>query len=121
MTSSSSNEIPAQLTGFSDEIRSAYMTYTATGDRDAAQTVIYGALRDFLPPSAGIGADVPIDDSMRLTEDLGYDSVAVAEIVFFIEDLFHVTLKNEDLKTIRTVGELRAFVATKLNEEARAV
>ena len=41
------------------------------------------------------GAELRSD--MKLMEDLGYDSLAVAETVFFFEDLFKVRIQNTEL------------------------
>ena len=49
-----------------------------------------------------------------LIEDLGYDSVSVAELVFFLEDLFDVTISNTDIQEVRTMGGLRTCVLRKL-------
>ena len=53
----------------------------------------------------------------RMIEDLGFDSLAVAETVFFFEDLFQVTIKNEEIMALRSVGELGDFVARRLREK----
>jgi acyl carrier protein len=55
----------------------------------------------------------------RLFEDLSYDSVAVAELIFFFEDLFDVTISNEEIMGVRTVGDLQACVAKKLSAPGR--
>lgn len=114
MTSPQSPEIPAQLNGFPEEVRDAYLRFRQTGEPGAAQEVVLAALKDFLPPASPVAEADRLQDPLRLVEDLGLDSVAVAEVVFFIEDLFHITLQNQDLKRIRTVGELRQFVADKI-------
>jgi len=62
------------------------------------------------------GAELRSD--MKLMEDLGYDSLAVAETVFFFEDLFKVRIQNTELMSVRTIGELQTFVMKKLAENA---
>lgn len=80
--------------------------------------MILGALKGFLPDSSPARNASSLNHSMRLIEDLGYDSLAVAEVVFFIEDLFQVQIESNDLKTVKTVGDLREFVSEKLTERS---
>jgi acyl carrier protein len=115
--SSTSTPIPSQLAKFPLEARESYGRYQATGDTAAADIVVLAILRDYAPKQRE-GAAFP--DSLRLIEDLGFDSLAVAETVFFIEDLFSVKITNEDLVTLRSVGELRAFVVAKLATKTRS-
>jgi acyl carrier protein len=61
-----------------------------------------------------------IADSTQLVADLGYDSLAMAEIVFFFEDLYKVAISNDDLLKIQSVGDLRAYVRTKVQATSAA-
>jgi acyl carrier protein len=40
----------------------------------------------------------------------------VAELVFFLEEIFPVTINNVEIVSVRTLGDLRQFVDTKLRE-----
>jgi acyl carrier protein len=53
-------------------------------------------------------------DDTRLVDDLGFDSLATIETVFFIEDLFQISVSNDEIMTVRTVGDLRRFLKSKL-------
>jgi acyl carrier protein len=99
----------AKLDHFPPEIRDAYARFRATGDLAALQTVVLAAVRDHMPKPT----DQPMTDDLRLMEDLGYDSLAVAETVFFIEDLFQVRVETAEIMEIKTVGALKEFVAKK--------
>lgn len=108
---------PSQLARYPVEARDAYERFRTTGDVAALSLVILAAVRDFMPKrSLGVGMELRSD--MKLMEDLGYDSLAVAETVFFFEDLFKVRIQNTELMTVRTIGELEQFVVKKLAENA---
>jgi len=89
-----------------------------TGDGDALGIVILAAVRDFMPKRNLGNSGVELRPDMKLMEDLGYDSLAVAETVFFFEDLFKVRIQNTELMSVRTIGELQKFVVQKLAENA---
>jgi len=73
-------------------------------------------VRDYMPrPDNSV-----LTDQMRLIEDLGYDSLAVAETVFFLEDLLEVRIENKELVQVHTVGELRSFVTRKVEQKRTA-
>jgi 3-hydroxyacyl-[acyl-carrier-protein] dehydratase len=106
----------AQLQRFPLEVRDAYRSFRSTGDVAALQLVVLAVVRDFMPrPSEAV-----LTDEMRLMEDLGYDSLAVAETVFFLEDLLQVRIENKELLQVRTVGELRGFVTRKIEQKRTA-
>ena len=105
------------LAKFSADVRDAHARFLATGDVDALDTVVLAVVLDHQPksaPSAGLSPIATPDDSARLIAELGFDSLALAEIVFFFEDLYGVAITNEELLRISTIGELRAFVRAKV-------
>jgi acyl carrier protein len=100
------------LSRFPAEVLEAFQRYRASGDAGAVEAVVIAAVVDYRP--AGAGSAQAISDGTRLLEDLGYDSVAVAELVFFLEDLFEMTISNDDILAVSTIGDLRACVVRKL-------
>ncbi len=107
---------PPQLARYPAEARDAYERFRTSGDPEALRTVVLAAVRDFMPKRDLGAKNIEIKDEMRLMEDLGYDSLAVAETVFFFEDLFKVRIENTELMSVRTIGELRGFVSQKLSQ-----
>jgi acyl carrier protein len=105
------------LARFPADVLEAFQRYRAKGDADAVEAVVIAAVIDYCPSSTR--AAPAVTDATRLAEELGYDSVAVAELVFFLEDLFDVTLSNDDLAGVRTIADLRACVTCKLAVKAR--
>ena len=102
------------LAKFPQEVRDAYSRCKTSGDPDAVDTVVLAVVRDFIPKHVAPPADQPLADHAKLMADLGYDSLAIAETVFFLEDLFNVKISNEEIMKVSTVAELRAFVRAKL-------
>jgi len=109
---------PSQLARYPVEARDAYERFRTTGDMDALGIVILAAVRDFMPKRNLGAGNIELRPEMKLMEDLGYDSLAVAETVFFFEDLFKVRIQNTELMSVRTVAELQKFVVQKLGENA---
>lgn len=118
MSSPGSTTTPPQLANLPEEVRAAYQHYRTHRDDESVQSIVLAALHDFLPKNSTFDRAEPLRDEHRLIEDLGYDSLAVAEIVFFMEDLFQVTTANNEIAAIATVGSLRNFVTRKLAERS---
>jgi len=96
------------LARFPAGVRDAFARFR-DGDHAALDPVLFAVVRDFMPRRDHASAG-PLPDDVRLIEDLGFDSLAIAEIVFFMEDLFRMKISNEEIQRMRTIGELRAFV-----------
>ena len=112
MSTSPTTSTRAPLARFPEDVRDAFARFLAVGDVAALDTVLFAVVRDFLPRKNPSAAG-PLPDNARLIEDLGFDSLAIAEIVFFMEDLFLIKISNAEIQQVRTVGQLRAFVLIK--------
>jgi acyl carrier protein len=65
------------------------------------------AAKEFSLDPARLDAAAPLDT-------LGIDSLSFIEFMFKIEEEFSVTVSDEDLKSIRTLGDLERHVAAAL-------
>lgn len=102
------------LAKFPETVRNAYKAYLDGGSLEQVDVVVLAVVRDFVPKTIVLPSEGPLPDSARLVADLGFDSLAISETVFFLEDLFKVRITNTEILGVRTVGELRAFVRQKL-------
>jgi len=91
----------------------AFRQFEAGGDSAALDPVVLSILDDFIPrqPPRPL-AELP--GSTRLMEDLGFDSLAITEVVFFTEDLLGIRIANEEILGVRTLDDLRGFVRRKV-------
>ncbi|MBC8010292.1 MAG: acyl carrier protein [Burkholderiales bacterium] len=101
------------LAAFPPAVRDAHARWQNHRDLAALDTVVLAILAYHRPRRDPAATDI-LPDSANLKADLGYDSLALAEVVFFVEDLFGVTISNADLATLATVADLRAYVRAKV-------
>lgn len=95
------------------EARDAFQRFQASGDPTALDPVILSILDDYIPLTPAVPlAQQP--GSTRLIEDLGFDSLAITEVVFFAEDLFEIKISNEEIIQVRTLDDLRGFIRGKV-------
>ena len=97
----------------SPAVRAEFERFQASGDPAALDPVLFAILADFIPkPSSRPLAELPGDT--RLIDDLGFDSLAITEVVFFTEDLFRISISNEEIVQVRTLADLRGFIHSKV-------
>jgi acyl carrier protein len=74
-----------------------------------SQEEIRSGLADIVNEVAGIPADdVQLDKSF--TDDLDVDSLSMVEVVVAAEERFGVTIPDDDVKSLRTVGDAVAYI-----------
>lgn len=54
-----------------------------------------------------------ITPEAEFVNDLGINSLELADLVFLCEDKFGVTFEEDDLKTFLTVGDVASYLADK--------
>jgi acyl carrier protein len=84
-------------------------------DRDAIRSTLIELLE------ADKGEKYPdVEDSMKLREDLGLDSLDVVSIVSQIERRFRIRLTHEELQGLVNVGDVLTLLQTKLANSSEA-
>ncbi len=51
-----------------------------------------------------------LTDNAKLVEDLGADSLDVVELIMAFEDEFGITLPDEDVTKLKTIGDIIKYI-----------
>ena len=108
------------LASFPSKIRDAHQNWVTQRDFTSLDTVVLAIVAFHRPNRSSVANPDDLPDSAQLIADLGYDSLALAEIVFFVEELYQISIANEDLLKLQTIGNLRAYVHAKVTAPAAA-
>jgi len=65
----------------------------------------------------GISSDTIITDGMKFIDDFGFDSLDIIEFVLWFEVTYKVSVSDEELEKIQTVGEYLNLGLKLINEK----
>lgn len=95
----------------------AALAYRQTKSSEHTLAVVVGIIERYvdpeLRPKLADGGE-----SLRVIEDLGIDSLTMMEIVMLVEEVVQMTISNEELRGLATVGDIRAFIDRKAAGQA---
>ena len=63
-------------------------------------------------------SETAVTDQAHFTRDLGLDSLDLADLIVQAEHSFDLIIADEDWIEMQTVGELKQYLATELNQSA---
>jgi acyl carrier protein len=91
----------------------AAIAFNDSRDPDLVPTIVMGIIERFVEPEVR-----PViregKDGTRLLEDLGIDSLLMVEIVILIEETLDIHIENEELRHLRTVGDIKVYLDAKI-------
>ncbi len=94
----------------------AALAFEETKDPSLVPTVVMGIVERFLDPEV-VDKLKSGDDSVRFMEELGMDSLTMFEAVMLVEEALDISIKTEELAGLRTVGDMKSFIAAKVSGE----
>lgn len=97
----------------SAETIEAAITYRQSGNPDVVPVVILGIIERFLEPDIRPRLKEGSDET-RLADDLGIDSLTMVEVVMLVEEVLEITIENEELRGLRTIGDIKLFIDCKI-------
>jgi acyl carrier protein len=95
----------------------AALAFRQDKDIDQIETIVMGVIdRHLEPDQREILSNS--DDSLRMYEDLGMDSLTMLEVVMLVEQTLQVSIDNEELRDLRTIGDVKVYLSAKARGEA---
>lgn len=112
-TTFNETELRETLKRCSPQTIEAAVRYRQTEDPDLVPPIILGIIERFVEPEFR-----PVvrenRDSIRLFEDLGIDSLLMVEIIMQVEETLAITIHNEELRGLRTLGDIKTYLDCKI-------
>ena len=113
LSAKSEDDIRTELRGFPASAVEAVLALRGDFSADRLRAALLGVLEFYLPKSAARSlAGVP--DTARLSEDMGVDSLSLAEAAFKLDELLAVPIETHETAQVKTVGELHTLLCRKL-------
>lgn len=107
------DELAELLKRCSPETLQAALSFRKSKDVNQIEIIVLGIIDRHLEPEQREvfkGAD----DTFRLYEDLGLDSLTMLEIVMLVEQTLQVSIDNEELRDLRTIGDVKQYLDAKV-------
>jgi 3-hydroxyacyl-[acyl-carrier-protein] dehydratase len=96
----------------------AARAFRQSGDPADLPPLVCGIIERYLEPGLRPRLN-PSDRELRLVEDLGLDSLTLMEIGMLAEDVLDIPLDHEDLRPLRTVGDVQQLMARAVADRVR--
>jgi acyl carrier protein len=96
----------------------AAVKFRQTGDAAQISPIILGLLERFMDPELRPKLSEANLDSLGIQTDLGVDSLTMVEMVMLVEESLGLTVDNNELRSIKTFGDIKQFVAAKVKARA---
>ena len=91
----------------------AALNYRRTRDPAHLPAIVFGIIERYVERPRRPRLQMPAEE-VRLTADLGLDSLTLTELVILVEETLQLTLAPEELPRLRTLADLHRFIAAKL-------
>ena len=78
--------------------------------------MIFEKLKDIIAEQLSVEADEVTMDS-NIQDDLGADSLDVVDLITTIEDEFDISIPDEAVEEIKTVGDIANYIAKNTDAE----
>ncbi|MDD4348366.1 MAG: acyl carrier protein [Opitutales bacterium] len=98
-----------KLAAYPETLRELVLAFRSNPNDATVDAVVCGILR-YHAQDTFDEVHATHGDGMSLFDDLSMDSLTMTEIAFEAEDFLDIILSNEDMLSIKTLADLKAFV-----------
>lgn len=105
-------ELQSALKRCRPEAIAAAIEFRETHNPHLLPIIVTGVIERFVEPELRVLMRSS-NDTLKLSEDLGLDSLTLMEIVLLTEDVFHITISADEMHHLCTLGEIKHFIAAK--------
>jgi 3-hydroxyacyl-[acyl-carrier-protein] dehydratase len=91
----------------------AAIQFQTNKDPALAPVIVMGIIERYVEPQNRDKVRAAVDDT-RLYDDLGVDSLMMVEIVMAIEEVLQVTAPDEELRGLRSIGDVKKYLDAKV-------
>lgn len=113
LSTKSEESLRQELRGFPEAAVGAVLSLREEFTPGRLRAAMLRVLEFYLPKS-GARSLTGVSDEMRLSEDLGVDSLALAEAAFKLDELLTVPIETHETAQVKTIGALHALLCEKL-------
>ncbi len=106
-------ELRESLKRCSPETVEAAIDFRHNANLDQLPVIVMGIIERFLEPDVRHCLREG-DDNTNLFEDLGVDSLLMVEIIILVEETLDISIANDELREIRTVGDIKTYLDYKV-------
>jgi 3-hydroxyacyl-[acyl-carrier-protein] dehydratase len=92
----------------------AVLKFRQQGDHTVLPLIVNGIIERYLPPESSEKFNHS-NPATRLAEDIGIDSLTMLEIVLLMEDAFGFKVEDSELREIKTMGDINAYISAKVS------
>lgn len=111
------DELNYSLRGFPDCAVSGVLALREAFTPENLEVALFGIFLFYLPRGTEAPEWEP-SKTVRLREDLGLDSLSLAEAMFKIEELFAIRIQNAEIADVTTLADASGLLFAKLKREA---
>ena len=109
----SAEEIKYLLRGFPDSAISSALALRNTFNIHELESCLLGILKFYLPEGAQT-SEGNEQGNIRIKEDLGLDSLSIAESMFKIEELFDIPIEYGEIAEVETIADAGRLLTQKM-------